>query len=357
MRAVEMLDHRADLLERLRNADVRRAWVGQLTEDYNGKLGRSPAPVFRPEEAKANSAASLRSLIEALRDAETFHVVPELAALTVYTAQQLAETDRIDHTLAPSRSGIARFEGGLPFYDIRGKLLRVSWLVWGPTLIQLHSRADRLDVGEPEEAITVWMWNDHREEPDDIAHDIVTKHADAEELMSRIFGRWGFIGHEMLLEGQRLGPVWADPSNAVLSSMDLLDTVEAVTDPQPFTNIIRLVHAFFLLLGQTVTATHSESIDRPRRRRAERAKLPTRVTVVSLRNVEARRAPGESLVEWSHRWAVRGFWRWQVCGKNHPLAQEIEPGRWRARIWIAPHVKGPKDKPLIISDKVYAVHR
>lgn len=361
MRAVEMIDHRADLIARLADADVRRAWGEQVNAAVSAS-DRVKAQVGRinlsedaiTAAARSNAAASIQALRMAMGEAEVFHVAPDLTALTVFAASQLNETDRIDRSILPTRSGLARFEGGLPYTDIRGRIIRISWLGWGPVVTRWQK--SRHDVSEPEEATAIWMWNDHRDEPDEIAKEMDEHFKEQMQIIHRIYGRWGFIGHEMLINGLRIGPAWIVPPESTKLDPDFFDP-DSLGIPQQYTNSIRLVHAFFLLLGQTVTASRSVIPDRPRRRRAERAKLPARVTVVSLRNVESSREPGESLVAWSHRWVVRGFWRWQACGPDHGLAQELEPGKWRARMWIAPYVKGPKDKPLIISDKVYSVHR
>lgn len=40
---------------------------------------------------------------------------------------------------------------------------------------------------------------------------------------------------------------------------------------------------------------------------------------------------------------VSGHWREQPCGPNHGE---------RRRQWIAPYVKGPRDKPLVLKDTV-----
>lgn len=338
MRAPEVLDHRADLISRLEDLTVQALWSRQVAMDTSESI----ASGVRAEQVKVNSTVNIKALRASMREAEAFHVTPDMGSLVMYAASQLSETDTVDRELAPTRSGIARFEGGLPFTDVRGVQLRVSWIAWGPMSTVFHHG------GEPEQITTMWLWNDHREEPDDIARVIAVNHPDAD----RVIGRWGFIGSELMVHGSRLGPAWVDPGERkraeVLASGDV---------PQEFSNALRYVHAFFLLLGQTVASTHAEVPDRARRRRSERAGLPARVTVVSLRNVETVRAPGESLIEWSHRWVVRGFWRWQPCGKDHQLAQELEPGKWRARIWIAPYVKGPSGKPLVVRGKVYAVHR
>jgi hypothetical protein len=359
MRATEILDHRADLLARMSDPTVREIWIGQVAQDAmdtaREESRRRGDDTFvgsgwGEEEAKSNGAANIRSLWRALEEAEAFHVSQDLTTLVVYAASQLSEVDRVDRSLAPTRSGLARFEGGIPFTDVRGKKLRISWIAWGPVLAQFRGRHD---VGEPEEITATWMWNDHYDERDEIGDEMEGLFGPLGwEETRRVLGRWGFIGAGVMVEGARLGPAWIDPDETKAE-----EVIAAEGIPQQFTNSTRLIHAFFLLLGQTVTSSRTEIPDRPRRRRAEKAKLPARVTVVSLRNLEATRAPGESMVEWSHRWPVRGFWRWQVCGQDHDLAQELEPGKWRARIWIAPHVKGPPDKPLIVSDKVYSVHR
>lgn len=44
-----------------------------------------------------------------------------------------------------------------------------------------------------------------------------------------------------------------------------------------------------------------------------------------------------------HRFIVSGHWRGQAYGPNHSE---------RRRQWIAPFVKGPRDKPLVLKDTV-----
>lgn len=51
--------------------------------------------------------------------------------------------------------------------------------------------------------------------------------------------------------------------------------------------------------------------------------------------------------DYSHRWIVRGHMRNQRVGpRNTPGGQK------HLRVWIAPYVKGPDDKPLILKDRV-----
>jgi hypothetical protein len=81
----------------------------------------------------------------------------------------------------------------------------------------------------------------------------------------------------------------------------------------------------------------------------EKAKLPSEYVVVQLRKTEYKsgeKSDDGRFIDWSHRWVVGGHWRWQPYKDNT-----------KKRIWIAPYVKGPDDKPLVMKDKVYVLAR
>lgn len=349
-----MLDHKADLMVRLDDPVVRSAWRDQTMADmrWEGQDLTNRFPNARREQInRSNALAIIDTLWHAVPEAECFHVNKDMTALVQFAATQLDQTDRFHKLMLPTRSGLVRFEGGIPWTDVRGKQLRLSWAAWGPILAQ-PSGPSRHDVGEPDEHTHFWMWNDQLTEPDEIAEDCFRDFS--EDRIRGLFGRWGFMGGEYIAEGQRLGPAMRIPGEEkmaeVLSEGDV---------PHEYTNPVRLMHALWMLLGQTVTRAEVEIPDRARRKRAERAGIPARVTVVQLRNIESGRSEGESLVEWQHRWVVRGHPAWRHCGPNHPLAEEHpdRPGEYRCRVWIAPYTKGPDGAPLIITDKVYALHR
>jgi hypothetical protein len=357
MKAPEMLDHKADLMVRLASPTVYAAWRGQVEADIRWTGLPDPSyPTFRQQQMnRANAAAIITTLRYDLPEAECFHVNQDMTTLVRYVATQLDETDRFRRLMLPTRSGIARFEGGIPWIDVRGKQMRLSWVVWGPIL----AGTSRHDVGEPAEWTHFWLFNDHFDEPDEIAAELYADCARRDgqrgvDWARHTFGRWGFMGGEYLAEGERLGPPLREP--------DEEKAAEVLADgdvPHAYMNPRRLLCALWLLLGQTVTSTVPADIDRARRKRAGRAQIPARVTVVQLRNIESRRGEGESLVEWSHRWVVRGHPAWRACGPNHPLAEPYpdDPTRFRCRVWIAPFQKGPADKPLVVTEKVYALHR
>jgi hypothetical protein len=357
MRAPEMLDHKADLMVRLEDARVYRGWRDQVEADIRwvktDGSGDLPVDRKRREHNRSNAAAIITTLRHVLPDTEAFHVNQDMTALVQYAATQLDETDRFRPLMMPTRSGIVRFEGGIPWTDVRGKQMRLSWLVWGPILAAVGK--SRHDVGEPSEYTHFWMWNDQIEEPDQIAREMFADHLpDHGEQYRRVYGRWGFMGGEYIAENERLGPAMREPDEAKMA--EVLADGEV---PTAYTNPRRILHALWLLLGQTVTLSAEAHLDRPHRKRAERRGIPPRVTVVQLRNVESRRSEGESFVEWSHRWIVRGHPAWRICGPNHPDAEEHpeRPGEYRCRVWIAPFVKGPEKAPLVVTEHVYALHR
>lgn len=93
------------------------------------------------------------------------------------------------------------------------------------------------------------------------------------------------------------------------------------------------------------TTTHP---DRPTARRVKAAGLPPEagdVRVIDLRRPSGATPGSSSTVEYSHRWMVSGHWRnqWMPASKTH-----------RAQ-WIAPHVKGPEDKPLVVREDVRVI--
>lgn len=110
-----------------------------------------------------------------------------------------------------------------------------------------------------------------------------------------------------------------------------------------------VVTALWLLANQRVTLVTSHSPGRAERRRAQRAKLPQEVRVVTLRRPAVRTEhEGEPRnVEWSHRWMVTGHWRrlWDEKENREKMT------------WVSPYIKGPADKPFVPKKVVYNFER
>jgi len=109
---------------------------------------------------------------------------------------------------------------------------------------------------------------------------------------------------------------------------------------------------FFRLCQQTIAVPHRQRVARPTWKRARKSwKDIKEVVVFTLRR--AKNATGyegeERDVEWSHRWLVQGHWR------NQPYKDG--DGTIYKQIWIAPYVKGPDDKPLILKRRAFELVR
>ncbi|MFC3450799.1 hypothetical protein [Amycolatopsis speibonae] len=117
----------------------------------------------------------------------------------------------------------------------------------------------------------------------------------------------------------------------------------------------RTILATWLLMGQTLVQSERASAPRAARRRIERydPALDTAVRLVDLRR--ARTAPTDhsddsstkNTREYRHSWIVRGHWRNQY----YPSRGDHCP------IWIADHLAGPEDKPLIGGERVNVLRR
>lgn len=123
----------------------------------------------------------------------------------------------------------------------------------------------------------------------------------------------------------------------------LVDEAGRVID---LTNMVtRLIVAFCLLANQRILRTSEEAPSRPLRRRLAR-KTNKVIDLVQIVTLPLQVGSGKAIGghrDYSHRWIVSGHWRNQYYRRNdihHPK-------------WITAHVKGPKDKPLVVKEKRY----
>jgi len=289
--------------------------------------------------------ASANTLVDTVANhltaAEAYRVSPEMSAVTIHAARGLEEDDVVDPSLAPTGCGIVRFDQPLPAVDARGVHQKIHWLTWGPGKI---TRTNAFGQEVDETALIITAWNDTAD-PDDVTLAMLNDDDPAaRDAYRSVMGRWGMVGMTMMPRGRSLGPSEIDPEGEYAESI-----ISAGGKPIAYTNVARYLHALWLLLDQTIADVRPEHLRTSIAKKAWKKNLPGRVTVVQLRRTANEgRTEGESSIEWSHRWLVRGHWRWQPYG----------PGKTqRRRIWIHAFVKGPEDKPLMVNPKVYDVRR
>ena len=123
------------------------------------------------------------------------------------------------------------------------------------------------------------------------------------------------------------------------------------TDDRTF-HEMRWVYAAMHLMSQRLATRVRHATDRPTRKRIQRHRkqeAPAFVDVVTLRRLEQdrERDPKGKQIDWSWRWMVSGHWRnqWYPAGGVHK------------RTFIDSYVKGPPEKPLKPTTKIYVATR
>jgi hypothetical protein len=330
MAPAKVLEAQADLLRRFQDDEfmiytARFFYQTATRERLSGVL----LPI--QEREKLRIAAELAHDTSVIaRNAEAFHVSADMTKVIQHAAEGLDESDVTNAALAPSSSGLVRFDGGLRI--IVGEIdTWVDWILWragatGVTYILMMDAVDR-----PEEGVTT---------------------AVASSVSQKVFGRWRWTQIVSRPNGLSLGP---SVLPEYVSRGDAHDPVEISGNiaEMPVTNTARLLHAFWLMIDQQITVVSTQRPHPSVKPGLKKARMPkdSKVTVVELRKHRYAKRPDEaegSAVEWSHRWLVRGFWRWQAHGEGR---------KERKRIWINDHVRGPEDKPLVIKNQVFDLRR
>ena len=120
-------------------------------------------------------------------------------------------------------------------------------------------------------------------------------------------------------------------------------------DEEDTNHRIKLLATMLRFMEQKILVAKPEPLGRSARRRLD-VPPETTVNVIRLRRQEQRPStsePSQGPVEWSCQWVVRGFWRNQW----YPTLGIHQPK------YILPFIKGPSDKPLKGTGRVFAVVR
>jgi hypothetical protein len=148
--------------------------------------------------------------------------------------------------------------------------------------------------------------------------------------------------------------------NSILSPLDLeTNEIEFFRIPTyvPYENLKALAQKMALVVmrlareeavGEKTSEIVGVNPNKKKSRKDQKHRIET-VTCASLRRqryLSDSERETESR-EYSHRWIVRGHMRNQPIGPRN-----AKDGQKHLRVWIAPYVKGPEDKPLVLKDRV-----
>jgi hypothetical protein len=324
-----------------------------------GHISSELAVIAQVDDNKAQ-AASFQITTAMMADAykglyessQAFFVSADMCKLLEHSAKVLDSTDQCDMSIAPADKGFCLFETPIAV----GKNKIAHGLVWNKS--SLHGEGVALNC--------MFVTNPQRD-MDLIAEALINRtgrYAGLPEQVLPYVRQWQIRSFCTYLDGQPITPFRSMSSEDLLSGAVPMESSEELAklmlnreeEISGVTSTMAIVHALFLMLGQTIVDTETKhEAGKKLKSRMIASKMPSEVVIVKLRHVKQDQEPGVAgsagtPVEWTHRWMVNGFWRWQPY-KN--AAGETV----RKRIWIDPYVKGPADKPLILKDRVMALVR
>jgi hypothetical protein len=314
-------------------------------DDYDVPLPGDLAVPLRDRNPRFRNGVTGEMIADDMRRwlqvGECYYVSPHMMDLAVAASATMPD-ENIYASDAPSTHGFMWMPQPMRFMDIRGRVLSCSAVLWAA-------------MGD---GCVLWWFSD-KDDPIDMVNIDMKRRFTAEEIVAfpkltlaaQASFRWGrplprTLTNATLIPNAAQADIHWDGDNLIFRTTEFLPLdVQVKRDP-----LMAMLLVIWRLMQQTLTSVQRERTDRGTWRHAKRVKFRDHeVTVIALR----RRAPssehGETTVEWSHQWIVRGHWRKQPC--------KVE-GEWTHRvIWISPFLKGPEDAPLLIRDRVNALIR
>lgn len=325
--------------ETLRASLTRPTYAEYLQEWSEDVYRKKSGPLIVGPDKKPNGRAMAEDQVRLLARAETYYVSADMGEVAVMASLGLDQLDQFSHDLWPTDDGFLLFQRALVHKDVWGKSVTTKAVTWERKSAQNHAGTlftTYADMDDPRDD-----FGNHMDRP-------------ARDHIASLMGRLQTSEVRWYADGERVGPAMVKPR---ADYEKFADPELGYTLVQECANEGRTFLALLMLLNQTVVVKTKHDLRPASPKRARKMRIPGQVTVITLRHAAAQKQEGETHVEWQYRWLVRGHWRSQAVGPDYPFAQEVEPGRWRARIYIAPFIKGPEDKPLVITKKIYSLTR
>jgi hypothetical protein len=303
-------------------------------------------PEWAAKARQHTRAHWLEMVVPSIENACAYHVSTEMLTLAQWAGHLLPEDVALEPEMVPTASGFLMFEDALVGMEVWGRTTYTHAILWRP----IASKYLDYQKGA---GIEIYSFNSFRDVRDEVTQKILAEYKERGRNPMEHFAALGHLQIDHIIAvpyGEKQPAMVHTPEGYAEGWTEDRRTVWAEgRSPIPDNeNWIRTIIAIFTLMNQTVADTREVEVDRKTAKRARRMNLPGRVTIIHLRRMEGSKSDHESDVEWQHRWVCRGHWRNQRFG---PGLTEVR------RLWIAPYIKGPEGKPLIISEKVYSLHR
>lgn len=308
IRAVDLPQVRADLIDHYRKPEVIDWWAATEWPPASTRYdGDEAIMVCDPSGDERRTAEIIR-----LEQADLYFVTGSMTSLAVAAAASLPEF-RVKEFDIPSRHGFIIFQEPIAVdRNFSGEDVHISGASWSV-------------LANPILGLSLWisfyvdnslLWDGLLEQGTVNADEARRQKAGQPRYVCTVHAEWSFGagGIKGDGEGESILNLWG-----------------------------RTLVSTWLLMQQPLADVSETQLQRPFRRRLERAGHKARpVRVIELRRSHCG-GGGESGREYHHKWIVRGHWRQQW----YPARQVHRP------VWIAPHIKGPEDAPLLGGDKVH----
>ena len=273
--------------------------------------------------------------MQTLLRADPIYVSDDVMTLWEYAAKTFQEeVIRRDDLVVPA--GFALLPRPFVIQDMHGKTVRYRALAWLPVSQRESYNWDEGAVGQG-----VWLslisnindiddyWLETNVQSDGTPGDVIR------EASLREGHIWSLMHGAPVVFDQAINTLKDSDGNLITDPDDLARGAQIYTH----------VQCFWRLMSQLVIVP--ESLPRQARRQRQREKRVDNVKVLRLRRTKPKHehdfeeGPG---IEYSHRFIVSGHWR------NQPYGKKDEPTYYK-QIWIAPYVKGPEDKEIIVKTR------
>lgn len=285
-------------------------------------------------ELKDRVVESTKYLIKKHLESELYFCSEEMTDVVEHGAKLFDYTDKTDSSLLPSPTGFCYFARGISMDQTDPEHMIIHALYW---------------VKITDDHYFIIGLNDSFVQQD--RSSATQRRAFKEQsVYFNDSERWNVNYVVNVSNGGGLAP---GPTDEKKISEELrLEDVRYLT-----ISVQALTQSLFLMLDQHTFVDSSLRATTSHKKRLKRLiskKLPTSTQVIQLRrkyyNSNEKSGTGQP-IEYSHRWFVTGHWRWQPYKNQETKETEHK------RIWIHPYIKGPDDKPLKTSPKVFALVR
>lgn len=371
LHASQVLDQQVSLKQALASAEYRYFVDGMYRASTQPDSVTISMP-FTGEEFCRREQIRLGSAL-------AYQVTPEMCDLVEFAWRSWPAGATIDLTrqMLPSEFGFVWLDKSHGGIDIRGRYLTSRALTWGITheTVELYESNDgsfglykpnRMDPSLPHETRTLHgvrvTWYTDRDDPDDEMNAEIrsgtgewqdAKYWERAIRLGRLHVErslfFAFGEHEVMPDSRMDDLLLNLAESGDIDEEDFDRLMSRADRPMHSGDDMCFLAAFWTIMRQEIVSLAEGEVLRASKKRAGRAKVPDRVTVIMLRRRRGQKSEGESLVEWTHQWIVRGHWRWQPYGpRDNPTYD------W---IWIHPYLKGPEDAPLAMTEHVYKLAR